>query len=1090
MRQGFKGHQSNCSAPFEVWGADSTCPSMMEWENDDTRNHPYIPYGVGFPYNHTYDDEFNSVVEVKKKIVPEPPWGDPANGKTFPLMAAKVPASYPGTACTKFPPTSSFHDENTWSANLGSRTETRQYTVGEVTTPFLSAPRSTLSSRAIYIDGKQKYLNYRCTALIPGLTDYALGISDSWTLGVSGLFSGRNIDMGSHHVIEIANTTNTDAYNVEFFGMASDAEFENNLTLMEKGILMCMGSMPYLTGDHPAPFQLSSYNFCSGKDYFICTSYSPDATRWHVGRVKYQGTRTNSTGATASGIETFASQHFPSAPVWNYVGHGDVGEDHEGEYAIVLPSIRSYIDTSRITETNPTDECWVIAARVKESDTPGIVAAQWIHNVYRTGVGAQDAATGVADGTLHSSDVAKGQLILDPSLPTWSLDSWDSVKIRCYNRVYNKRTGHSTNLAIFTSGGGTVSENPAFIADFEQGDEFDIHELNHGLPEGTEFNSYGTGWDFNEWQADNSKHHDGSTSAKALLRADLVGTADLEITVNVLEESEISWWYYFDNRGAGDRFGTGSHELTNQPVVEHQFKVYLDGGLATMSIDFDGQQQSGDPIVDVAGVIDNANLKMEDESFTRWYKATVTVPAGTHTLHWSVNRYWADDSYSHLIAHIDEISFPKTMAGSDINGAKRWYFDGTTIREAKHWAWAKKNEEGVASNGTPDPIVSRGSTVPDFITMDSEGDILYGNCHYVVKIRMDEGHEGELDTSHGGTRGEGGGSSGGYVRFTATPNIEVPPDPPCDDPDPVYTSVVDIDSNPPWGAFQILPTSAGYQIRGANASIRDATAYPIDKDLFRYKDPRTHLDTPETFYEYLNCRFSGCFPNRPHAWTVSKDGKTKVPHLMVYWRPTMYCMAWPEAPDLEATPPYPSPPYRADFDTITPDDISIEGGPYQESGQGIPGMFRYRNPLNYPVHEKNKTFWDMKNWIIPNNYSANLYRIPQYCWVSITDDPPDNPASPYYYIPEGPNPPGANNPFPWFSARWVLVFLQSYLTGGYSQPFIKQPGFMTELCEDENGETEEERRVLGALVRLSFNRDYCGGNIDYDAIYEACDCCK
>ena len=73
--------------------------------------------------------------------------------------------------------------------------------------------------------------------------------------------------------------------------------------------------------------------------------------------------------------------------------------------------------------------------------------------------------------------------------------------------------------------------------------------------------------------------------------------------------------------------------------------------------------------------------------------------------------------------------------------------------------------------------------------------------------------------------------------------------PSCDDPDANYHDV-DVIVDPPWGAFQILPVGEGgdFQVRGANASLTDATVPPFPPEDFYVRTAERWRDGRKNFF--------------------------------------------------------------------------------------------------------------------------------------------------------------------------------------------------------------------------------------------------
>ena len=355
--------------------------------------------------------------------------------------------------------------------------------------------------------------------------------------------------------------------------------------------------------------------------------------------------------------------------------------------------------------------------------------------------------------------------------------------------------------------------------------------------------------------------------------------------------------------------------------------------------------------------------------------------------------------------------------------------------------------------------------------MDGEGGILVGNPHWVARLNRD----GSLDTTFGGPRGDGFiTDSGGYIRFTASPNIEAPTLPCFADLPSMGTDIV---SDPPWGSFQILPIGGrDFQVRGANAALRDATSFPIPTGLYTYTG-RNGKVIAEQFTPFLNVVASNLWAMRAHGWSITSNGKELIPHVEVIWRPTMFIEAWPGPSGNWAHPPY-----RTNF-------------PYSTvTGDWAPDSVRPRNPIFIRTTDTTGiAMWDMTNLIIPRTYSDAWSSVPQGVWVRSTNDPPSSPTDPDWWDPNSspsdiaalfPSDGGIHFGGPWGSARWKLITGRFNPCG--SRRLYYSPDLSIEnVCDVFTGD-DDPVYTEAAIWRPRFYTDGFGfgvyGFTDFDAI--------
>lgn len=1037
-KHGLKGgYRAGCCDGLDVWGVSSNAPDF-QWETesgDDERLSYDLHRGLTNPITSE---------TLTKEIEPEL-WPRSVNQQWF-LYAAKVPSAFPGLGCDKEPLTSSKAD-STWSVELCVAGEHLQ-DESDPAQDYLHSRSYVHASRAITVDGKQAWLSYRTTGTFP--PDMNLGTLSDGTVGNPG----TNPDFGDHHLIRIADQTKLGSYRV---GTANGhlSLFGGSGSAMEEAVFQGVaGELPNVFGGDDVAHSQPPCNCVShGLRYFVFSTYTPTSGGWVVGRVEYDGQRLDGpTGDWGDGMRFFVSD------ITNEVGAE--GTTLVGDYYIVLPTCRVNLDSGS-AETH--DECWVLAIH---KTTGVIVTGQWREDVFRT-TGGTDKETEwyhYADGTLHADDVVN--VILDPADPPEDLDEteWDNLRILAYNRVWDAANGECKDLVLFTThaDGEGYSVASDVVSDFEQPGSPDSTFLDSGLE------AAGLSWETgglkptDGWISDNTDAIDGSYSAKTQFEdVTIIDDVVLRILFHAVEAGDITVNYRFDNRWYGTRIPP-FEILTNFPDPDNYLDVRLDGALLSGS-DFkiEGVDQS-------TSRIDNATVPGagdEESDYTTVREITIHVEAGTHTLSFTCHRQYQDNG--HMVAQIDSVAFGMdVMVGEDINGKRRWLHNGDRVQEIPWWAWPRRDEESA------EDITNRVTTIPNFVTMDGSGNILYGNSHYDVRLRRreDDATLFEPDPDFGGPRGDGFPEQGGFVRYTASPNIEMADEPPCDDPD---DRVIEGDSisDPPWGGTQLMPVGrTNYQKRGANGTLRDATDYPYESTDWPYKRPTTGHTNYERFAELTRNKISGGWSQRAHGWTVTDNGKHRTPHVEVVWRPTRYVAAWP-GPESEWT----HPPYQSNFVTSTEDDALDAIDPS--------GNMRMRNPLFLPPSSEAPR-WPMTNFIVPATYSDSLSQFPQMVWTrQLGNDPPSDDEDPAWFDPDVGNGAGI---YAWPSAQWHLVQARFTPTGFYRM-YIQTEVVPEAICPD--GEVEK-----ASVIWRQFFVSAPGGNTfygftDFEAVDCDCDCC-
>lgn len=1057
MKQGIgKGYNAGCCNVFDIWGPSSHSPNFNGTTSTPS-NGAYdlqLSYDLERPLRYDLDGTYSH--EVRPEL-----W---ARGEqSWTLYAAMIPGTYPpppGLAANK--PSSSRAD-GTWSVALCTAGEHHSET-NEFDEPldWFQRVSRCQGTRAIYIDGHQTHLVYRTTGLdLDGMSD------EEQNAGNTG---------GDHHLIRISDQTKIATYSVHSLGISFP------FSEMEEDWLQSI-YINYGEGIHTnileSGFTAQEYimqqwacNLIShGIEYCNLSSYKPGKSQWSAARLKYDGTRpTNGSGGTAAGLEVFCTEADQSTSSERI---GDPEEDYVGNYWLVMPTCRVYIDTSADTP----DECWWIAINKDPEEDIRIVTGRWLSKVY---AGTASDWTGYADGTLADSEVEN--IVLDMSdtdYPEEDAAGWPNIQIRSYNRVYNPVSEQNEDLVLFTTQDGSFTQADDVEADFEGGD------LNSGLEDAEiEFKTGGQ-VDTSGWVSTASVTYGSDTPIAGSYSAHTnpvslttVQSLFLSLSFNKISAGYITFKYRHHNRIWGMPGSGVGTQLFNIPVTENYLDIRLDGSIIAgdARIDEENPLAVGNAIIEVdngsgwalvaSSRIDNSNSPEDctgdEDKFLLAREVRIWVAAGTHTIHF-IHQRGSDENdgtFSHLYSQVDDLFLDDLMTGEDTTGKRRWMSINGKVQKAEWWAWPRREEEEKTD------LTLRVSTAPDFITYDKLGRVLYGNPHYVVRLIPNEDDPGfwKLDTDFGGPRGDGFDSSedesnGGYIRFTAT-NASVKQalgeeTPGCDDPDPDY-NWVDVVADPPWGAMQILPVGSGgdFQLRGMNASLRDATEHPYKSEDFPYKTPGG-----QTLYEKFAERmrvYSNRWSQRAHSWTVTNDGKHLRPHVDVVWRPTRYTEAYP-GPDS-----WPSPPWQTFFETA--DSTTLYGY----------GALRPRDPLRV-TGSWARAKWTLYNSIISTTFDDSLKQEPQAVWVRSVGNDIDGLD------------PDVSGPLQ--SAHWQLVTARFTPT---RETFVTYngPGLGDSINTDENCDSTPESPVHVVMFRPTITgvRSMYGWT-DYDAVDVQCVCC-
>lgn len=1048
--------QKNCCNPFEVWGISARCPNWLQSDNVSARE-------ILVPYDHVGQSAlptFNTWGErITKDVRPEVREVMP---QSFMMNAVQVPSSMPYNPCngTKlFVDSGNDEGDGSFEVTLCKITEHIESPDIETTVDWVEPWRFCFKSRVVYIDNQQSYVTY----VVGGEHLHTAGIAGPM---VDTNFRGGLLEHCDHCQVKISDQSLVRHYHTStcndntLVGTIMEREYGGFFPedTLNQGLVAGIGIGGDRTGKQ---FAVNCESF--GKDYYIVSSYSPGDLRWSVARIKYTGLRLGEpiTDGHPS-MEVFScGSNIVTHPVGIGPSMAVTGDNAlSNPYIIMLPSRRVYIDSSVL----PHDECHVIA-RSLDSAPPKLVCGQWVNKDYRLGVGSEDELTGVADGTLSASEVqtvivdkgdAGNQAIID-----YPDEDWQDIQVRSYIHMDNQ------DIALFDVGGDPIISGD-IMATFETGvGGYDPYFLDGGLS-GTDLHFNIGSHSISEdkfWIADNAITYSGAYSARSSENdVTLGGDSSISITVQVMgdDDMQMDFWYIHENRSYGSHIPPFVG-LTNSPEVDNTFGIYVNGSIVPINID-GVDYPINTPSEGLGGsLIDNLNvptnpLANDPAFYTTWKHATIVLSPGTNFVRFTRHLVWQDNG--HTASWIDNLQFPNLLLGDDYDGRRRYYFDGVMVRAFHDWDWAQHDKDAQTV------ISSRTSTKPDCIMMDDEQRILIGNPHAVVRMTID----GQLDETF---------CDAGYFRATASPYIPTPSEPPCYDPDSRDT-VSDTVVDPPWGAMDIpLAKNGKIQLRGMNASIRDATdILPSFDGIYR-----STTNIKEEFRKITNAS-SSRWSSRPTCWTLHDDGKVRVPHIQIIWRPTYYTPAWPEAP------PYSNPPYTSYFGDF--DGVNLTG--------------KWNHFLihddRFIASNSTKARWTANNLIVARQYSDSMSRNPQFVWVRSVDDPPSDPMDPNYWNPDSPynaaDPPQLG---PWGSAAWILVqaFFEpcgiriikpdSHLNEGIFYESGPQTT-INELCPDEEDPDPADPPIgvsahLFRIIISSWNIPFT----DFDAVDCNCDCC-
>lgn len=920
MRQGLKGY--GCCSPFHVWGISVEAPMVTSFSQSGAQS---VDISPGTRPAHFYYPESNGIrggigLEGINDVGEGPP--------NWSVFAAKVPAYYPYRSCDLWPPISSADPRlgsgEQWKVELGISIERREFNDGSPHTAnppgfpqFEFVRRAIHSSRVIYEDGEQKYVVYvqtpnwnRPTHLID-LTGggYESGYPIDWKTDERGGAFGQHIQVGIDTQTAIAS------YNVDYLdGIVGVDDFTETTAMRQAWVWdrfktsttrflipahvssLGSGGGGYFTSAHG---EYVCHDHCFGKEYYSVSTYKPATSRyetfpddleeWSVGRLKYEGYEVFCSGLT----------HL-------------TGKDHNGDYALLIPAIRADLRTA--VEVPKPDEPWWIARSYSDGIWK-LVVGRWLNEDLRSGTG--DMETGYADGTLQEAEVE--EIIYEGDA---------QPEVYAYNRMRGK------NLVAFALLGDVTEYNVYEpLADFEPL-EYEIEgNIDSGLPDGVFFTTkgeFGGGWfprndvyftnppdynviDFTKW------------AAKAESSPSFLGLVVLDIEINVVNDnSNISFMWRLDNRATAAEF---PHALLNQ--------VATDGMGGIDKIQF---------LIDNVVVFENDGTTFdvgdpEDWSVYHLFDLATDNPSylmisGKHKLRWVFRRYTTANNDFPTFAAIDDVQFPE-ITTADPEGVP-WYYDGTEARVVKHRIRPARDDTSTLT--TPTTII------PHSIAIDREDRIWYGNPHGIIKLA-----ENNIDKDV-------------EVKFTVVPGEKAPSESvpvecredrcdvdECDSIPPEIEAVQD----PPWGVFQILPTKKFIQVRGANASIKDASTLPINFD---------HDLEGRWRFSLFPATGIGNWNRRAHAWNISSDGKVRLPHIEVVFRYNLNLESYP------FKEPFPNPPYAANIlDPATTFPVGWR--------------FHFLRHIKDVENGSLDNRMDDHNFLVSRCYSDAQSRQPQYRWL-------------------------------------------------------------------------------------------------------------
>jgi hypothetical protein len=1074
---------SRCCEPFHVWGISIKAPMafggpltvdpMLDFSDYEITEDGFI-FAAGVRLG--VDGWLNAIQNFRGDTV-------------WPVYAAKVPPFYPYHHCQKWPPISSNDPEAElqWSAELGKGMEMVEFTDsvfgnGEDPTPVKRfVRRPVYSSRVIYEDGEQKFVSYcmrsdynRTSSVAPQQNgDFIRDYPTDW--------AGNEGEKWGKHVQVNIDTEEVTEFNISWldgivYSGVDSATLES--TAMRHawvwksvigGILLpeavnqssdfVTGRVEYAPGQH-----------CFGLKYYTVSRYSPATIRadtipdslpeWDVGRVKYAGYEVFCTGTPDS--------DFP------HTTRIKTGKDHDGDYAIMLPAIREDYDSAEDISTRHLPR---VIARKYSDGTWTLVTGRWGNSDLRVGSGtsypfgppALDATHAFADGSIREEEVEN--IIYEGT---------GQPEVYCYNRMRGQ------DYVAFSILDEPSPENTFDItADFEPETPGTPGSINHGLPDGIIFTSRG---DYgNAWQPDNAVYYSdpGTWSntdptrwgLKANSTQNFVGLTIVEIEVNITQDnSNVRFDWRLDNRAAQPDF---PFFTVNTPEAD------LDGRHDTLEFSIDNStiftQDGTDTGVFEPGL-------PEGWSVFHHFDLSVLAPGSTlntgkHKLKWVFQRFTQANHNFNSFAAIDNVKI-ENVTTADSEGTP-YYYDGTVSRPIKYQIRPKRENL--------DNLTDRITSAIHYIAVDREDQIWYGNPHGVIRLEDDnvsKALEVQFTVVPGETLPEASGGPGGGPDAWSDPDSDsgdchkdrCNPDI-CGHTEPQVETTAD----PPPFAFQIIPTREWIQIRGANASIKDASGLPIDVKhdrggRYAYElAPRNHR------------RWSG----RAHAWSISYDGSNRLPHIEVAYRLDLNTPSFPWSRDfITNTPGFGGDPPDIPPFAINVFDVALFVPPH------IGWHFHFLTSTHdiestelpddgiHDHHPSLENRMDDRNLIIARGYTDATSRTPSHSWIQNPLIAPDGEEIGNWPISHEPWPYARAFPYPLYypgTGRCTLGIEYTDQSGNNTVGLMRCVLWITR-DDGLGGFLDEEIRENKQALMLSPNVD-SNPLTDFDAVDCDCDCC-
>ncbi len=1134
-KRGIKRDCGNCD---KVYGFSSDMPPLADQDNDENgtiwgiQGEPFggVSNGPGTPKIHS--------------------------GSTWTVNAAKVPTSYPHAGCDDRPPMSSADpttpEHEQWSAEIAiaAQIDVLQQEDDDAAND-INNWHFVWWSRAVAVDGSQRHIYY-------GINGWWTGDTPSTPPDLTAAYFPTAVDGTlSHDIVRvnISDTSDVVTYSTAFLGhksaelnhaydpVANPDLFDFPASEMDRqyyfmGYETFTAARPDIglntaTGNADGQNVYAAQTHYVGLNYYFRSTYSPDLTlvdgsaRWQVARLQL-------------------NSEAPTTPTC-YCSDAWVGQDHVGTYAIALPSVRAFLQSSV-----EFDEPRVCAIKVEvnpdydsETDprthlTTGLVTGLALNTRTRTTSHVtQDGDNHLVwDGTLNDDDDNVDlNTILPPEDGPYAEQEWNDLRIRCYVHYYGKDyllfttkdktdpTVTFTPLAIFGADGvGNLNQG---LEDAELLFTVEVESTDEILTVNDSYYTDAPDWtmtDPTEWAAE----FDSSPSVVG--RVSLI-LEDVEV---VNDESTISFDPRLDNRAHSlddpdirlNIPATDGTPDNNSDTLEFYDNGILrwstwnaDATDATPFLNYYSQNHSGD-FVTVGG-----------------------ITPGKHKFRWTLKRY---TSLNDLQCFIRRIQLPECLGGVDPNAVTAWFVGGDNIvRKMTYRKWPKRDDEQRTD------LLSRYSTVPDFIMPDKQGRVLMMNAHYVTRVIVDgidneANPDGVLDTTF---------FDEGFFVCTASPVIPEAAkrlNGNCEWVDAI-PAPIDAINDPKWGGPQMMVTNSGIQLRGMNGSLRDATVDSLGID--RYEgvviaagkivtggfdsvvlddnastvdghydrkflwitsgngaNQHTHITSslgdgtltlrplltispkagdsyqirtwPEDFGTFLTANGGQGWNRRIHGWTLKHDNHA-IPHLEIIWRITVDRPSYPYPPTYD-NPDDANGPWPIDGRMEADSSVLAVTSPSSTQVTGTHPTTRIRDPRSPEFTRKISGEPDTRKpvWSSLNKIVSRVYG------DTGSRRPQFHWARPLaYYFPD----PIEGDPLPsgpWPSVQWFLTY--SYHCPSVGNTIDHRYGIASGAeCvnspEDEEPDPDDWHYTYDDNLFLSGS--VFGGLPDFDAVDCNCDCC-